>query len=257
MEGVVLKDVEERESQRDAAANDYRSRFVEKPAAINQLECDLGQHGCSTAPCLFHFRMYVDALKASEPTLVPHYAQLHHRKLRWKTHIETQRFESRFIRDIERTFDPERTGKTIVIAWGAWGKIAGQSGTVGNKGRPSTIGVGLAKRIAKEDGIVVAWTPEHFTTKTHYNCGGECGRFEAAERRHADDHQFNEVKEIRGLKICNNPECRAPVNRDLNAAKNIAANGLLLLGGNLPIHQHVDPEEIELLGLENEMHGAS
>ena len=53
---------------------------------------------------------------------------------------------------------------------------------------------------------------------------GSVGRFTAAEERRANDHLFYKAKEIRGLKICNNPECRAPVNRDLNAAKNIAAN---------------------------------
>jgi hypothetical protein len=247
---------EEEMARRDDAAAAYRAEFVYKPPEINQLECEIGQYGCANAPCLLHFGMYVDALKEREPVLLEYYTKLHHRKLRWKTHVETQRFESKFIEDIKRTFDPDKTGKTIVIAWGAWGKVAGRPGTVGNKGRAPTIGVGLAKRIAKEDGIVVAWTPEHYTTKTHFNCGGECDRFTAAEKRRANDHLFYKAKEIRGLKICNNPECRAPVNRDLNAAKNIAANGLLLLSGNLPIRQHLE-DELEILQLENEMHGAS
>ena len=47
--------------------------------------------------------------------LLAHYTKLHHHKLRWKTHVETQRFESNFIRDIKRTFDPDKTGKTVVI----------------------------------------------------------------------------------------------------------------------------------------------
>ena len=239
----------------DASAATYRAAFVEKPTSINQLECEIGQQGCSSAPCLFHFGLYIDALKMREATLLPHYSQLHHRKLRWKAHIETQRFESRFIRDIKATFDPERSGKTLVIAWGAWGKVAGRPGGVGNRGHPPTIGVGLAKRIAKEEGIVVAWTPEHCTTKTHFNCGGECVRFAAAEKRRATDHSCDKVREIRGLKVCNNPGCHAPVNRDLNASKNIAVNGLLLLTGHRPIHEHTT-EEMELLNLENNMHGA-
>jgi hypothetical protein len=247
---------------REASAVAYKAQFVDKPAEINRLECELGLDGCSTSPYLLQFGAYVDALKTRESVLVPHYKQLHHRKLRRKAHIETQRFESRFIRDIKRTFNPNREDKTIVLAWGCWGKIAGRANGVGNKGRPSTIGVGLAKRIAKERGIVVAWTPEHYTTKTHYNCGGECARFHQAEQRRADDRtrrmhgdELCSVKEIRGLKVCQNPACNAPVNRDLNAAKNIAANGLLLLTGHLPIHEH-SPEEAELTILENDMHGA-
>jgi transposase len=116
---------------------------------------------------------------------------------------------------------------------------------VASSSRPPTIGVGLTKRLAKEDGIVVAWTPEHYTTKTHFNCGGECGRFAAAERRRADDHNFIKTKEIRGLKVCKNPECNAPINRDLNAAKNIAANCFLILTGHSPIAAHTT-EEAEL-----------
>ena len=86
--------------------------------------------------------------------------------------------------------------------------------------RSPPIGVGLARRVAKEDGIVVAWTPEHKTTATHFKCGGTCGRFHKAEARRAADHATDgAVKEIRGLKVCQNPECNAPINCDLNAAK--------------------------------------
>jgi hypothetical protein len=91
---------------------------------------------------------------------------------------------------------------------------------------------------------------------THFKSGGECVRMEAAERRRAADHGFHEPKEIRGLKICHNPECpSAPVNRDHNAALNIYTNGLLLLHGYEPIRKHVG-DEVEILRLENEMTGA-
>jgi hypothetical protein len=60
--------------------------------------------------------MYVDALKAHEATLVPHYAQLHHRKLRRKAFVERQRYDAKFANRIKKTFDPDRTGKTIVLA---------------------------------------------------------------------------------------------------------------------------------------------
>lgn len=237
--------------ERLAAA--YRHDFVDKPTAINALELELGQLGCAKAATLAGFGAYVTALKNREPTLVPHYEQLHQRRLRFKGHIERQRFVDRFIRDIRRTFDPEHTGKTIIICWGTWGKIAGRPGGVGNKGHPPTIGVGLVKRLAKEDGIVIAWTPEHHTTKTHHKCGGICERFTAAEKRRAKDHGFQHAKEIRGLKRCSC--CGDPVNRDLNAALNIGANGILLLTGHDPIAKH-SSEEIELLTIENDMQGA-
>ena len=63
-------------------------------------------------------------------------------------------------------------------------------------------------------------------------------------------------KEIRGLKVCENPECRAPLNRDLNAAKNIGVNKMLLLLGYAPIKKHT-PEEMALIAAEHEMQSAS
>ena len=192
-----------------------------------------------------------------ESELRAYYHQVHHRKMRFNAHAERQRFESRFIRDIRKTFDPEGTGKTIVIFWGAWGKIAGRPGGVGNKGRAPTIGVGLAKRIAKEYGIVIVWTPEHMTTKKCHNCGGECDRDSKTEARRHKDRERREgrcinktPKEIRGLKRCT--QCSAFVNRDLNAAKNIATNGILLLHGFAPIAVH-DEEQVEMLQLEAEL----
>lgn len=89
-------------AEREASAAAYRAQYVENPVQINRLECELGMNGCSNAPCLLHFGMYIDALKAREAVLVPRYSQLHHRKLCRKRHIETQRFESRFIRDGSR-----------------------------------------------------------------------------------------------------------------------------------------------------------
>ena len=242
---------------REKAAHSYRQEYVVKPSHINLLESEISQestfHG-SNAATLSGFTAYISAVRQQESILVPHYEQLHQRKLRFKAHVERQRFEGKFIRDIRRTFDPEGTGKTILLCWGAWGKVAGRPGTVGNRGHPPTIGVGLVKRLAKEDGIVVVWTPEHFTTKTHHKCGGECIRFTKAEERRARDADFlHSHKEIRGLKQCSS--CGDPVNRDLNAALNIGTNGILLLSGCDPIHVH-DEMEADTLNINNEMLGA-
>lgn len=190
------------------------------------------------------FDRYIVARGALLGVLQPHYEAFHHRRLRFKAHIERQRFEGRFVRDIKRTFAPG--GEQIVIAWGMWGKRAGRPGTVGNRGRPPTLGVGLARRVAREDGIVVAWTPEYYTTKTCFECGGLVGRSASAEWSRALDAGFrHRNKEIRGLRVCNNLLCRKHLNRDLNAAKNIAANGLLMLQGKRPI-RCMDSTELEI-----------
>ena len=50
-------------------------------------------------------------------------------------------------------------------------------------------------------------------------------------------------------------KCTRLVWWQLNAAKNIAVNGMLLLAGRSPIAVHT-PEEVELVQLENDMLGA-
>lgn len=242
------------DAQMEMNAIAYRAAYVAKPAPVVALETALGEAGCVQTTYLAIFTSYVEALKRAEPTLVSHYQQGHHRKLRMKGHIERQRFEGAFIRDIRKTFDPGHTGDTIALCWGQWGKIAGRPGGVGNRGLPPTIGVGLARRLAKEDGLVVAWTPEHHTTGTHHKCGGKCvADTKTAERRRVDTGFRRHAKEIRGLKVCEG--CGQHVNRDHNAALNIGTNGLLLLAGRAPIRKH-DAAEAALLAIENDMHGA-
>ena len=242
------------DAQMEMNAIAYRKAYVDKPASVAALETTLGEAGCVTTSYLAIFSSYVDALKRAEPTLVPHYQQVYHRKLRMKGHVERQRFEGEFVRDVRATFDPERTGKTVVLFWGSWGMVAGRPGTPGNRGLPPTIGVGLARRLAKEDGLVVAFTPEHHTTATHHLCGGKCvADAKAAERRRVDTCFRRHTKEVRGLKVCEG--CRHHVNRDHNAALNIGTNGLLLLAGRAPIRKH-EAAEAALLAIENDMHGA-
>ena len=73
---------------------------------------------------------------------------------------------------------------------------------------------------------------------------------------YADDHN-REVKEIRGLQVCQNPECNARVNRDLNAATNgvfitfrsSSDRGAYSSGGD-PVHSE---PEVALLNIENSM----
>ena len=224
----------------------YHAKFVQKPEYINQLESEIGQlckegNFCSKSPWLEDFHSYITTRKERLAPLLAHYNQLHHRRLRFKAYIARQRFDDQFIRDLKQTFAPNN--EQIIIAWGMYGLVAGRPGTVGNRGRAPTIGVGLAKRIAREDNIIVAWTPEHYTTKTCFHCGGECGRCKSAEIDRARTAGFrHEIKEVRGIRVCNNPACKKHLVRDLNAAKNIAVNCLLILFGCAPIRKMTDNE---------------
>eukprot|EP00966_Prymnesium_polylepis_P173081 4003364-Prymnesium_polylepis.1 len=67
------------------------------------------------------------------------------------------------------------------------------------------------------------------TSQTCCRCGGHCGRHAKVEsNRRADRPWWRQGGryEIRGLRVCENTECRKPLNRDANAAVNIGANFL-------------------------------
>jgi transposase len=70
------------------------------------------------------------------------------------------------------------------------------------------------------------------------------------ETNRIDDHPWwTRRREIRGLRLCENSQCRKPLNRDANAAVNIGTNFLLLFCGLPPIASMND-EEAELTALQ-------
>jgi transposase len=90
------------------------------------------------------------------------------------------------------------------------------------------------KRVAKV--LPVVKTPEHMTSQTCCRCGGHCGRHHTVEANRLNDHPWRGGRrEIRGLRLCENSECRKPLNRDANAAVNIGTNFLRLYCGLPPI----------------------
>ena len=92
----------------------------------------------------------------------------------------------------------------MVLAYGSWGTIAGRGGAACNKGNPPCIGVGLMRKLAKR--FVVAITPEQYTSKTCCRCMGQCGPHPTMQR--------GDGREIRGLRVCQNEDCKLLQNRD-------------------------------------------
>ena len=94
--------------------------------------------------------------------------------------------------------------------------------------------------------FVVAITPEQYTSKTCCRCGGRSG-----------PHPFlrtDSGREIRGLRVCQNEDCKLVQNRDRSAAANIGKQFGLLFQGKDPIHA-VSREEEELLCHDVELSG--
>ena len=159
------------------------------------------------------------------------------RERRWATFKNRQRSESNLINKLHGLAE-HAGGKQLVIAYGSWGMVAGRPGAAVNKHLPPTMGVGMMWLLAKHFPVVI--TPEAYTSKTCFQCDGvgaedplRCAV--APEMVHEVKDWFGEVtktREIRGLRVCNNGNCRTNfLNRDRNASLNIGKRAWLLVRG--------------------------
>ena len=64
-------------------------------------------------------------------------------------------------------------------------------------------------------------TPEAYTSKTCHECLGTCGP-------HPTMRSIRNKREIRGLRVCQDPNCNRLLNRDANASRNIGLQFKLL-----------------------------
>lgn len=190
----------------------------------------------SKAPSLSEFAQFAAARRSSlrkVPEIVEFYDRLDHRERRRKTKIKKQQSEADMINRL-RSMHSKDDPRKLVLAYGAWGLVAGRPNAAANKGTPPAIGVGLMKKIALH--FVVCPTPEHYTSKTCVRCMGPCGPHPTLKTR--------EGKDIRGLRVCQHEGCGLLQNRDKTGATNIGLQFKLLFQNKPPIRK-MDEAELE------------
>jgi hypothetical protein len=211
-----------------------------KPAAVADAERQLSELN-SKAPSLDEYARFSArrrALLRERAELADFYADLAFRERRWTSTIKAQQSEARLVKRLKGMHavgDPRR----LVLAYGAWGLVAGRPGTACNKGNAPALGIGLMRRLARD--FVVAPTPEHYTSKTCIGCGGFCGAHPTLKTK--------TNKEIRGLRVCTNEGCGLRQNRDRTGATNIGVQFRRLVRGRPPLRPMSD-EELEFKRLE-------
>ena len=192
-----------------------------KPDAVTAAEHGLANYNSRSAS-LHAFTAYCHKRHETLDACLAFYADVAHRRRRWKTYIKTQQSEQRLyerLQGIHRKDDPRR----LVLAYGAWGATDGARCV--KRGNPPTIGVGLMRKLSKR--FVVALTPEHGTSQTCCKCLGRCAPWTAVEEKRGTT--------IRGLRICQDEGCQLPMNRDRLGATNIGLNFRRLFRGEAPI----------------------
>jgi hypothetical protein len=208
-----------------------------KPEDVIQAEKSLSdrkQHSYSAD--LEAFCAYCGRRHAVMEKCLAFYRRRMHRHHRWKTVIKEQQSEAKLCNRL-RGIHKKGDGRQLVLCYGSWGAVAGPH--VANKGLPPCIGKGLMHKLSRH--FVVAITPEAYTSQTCCRCHGPAGPFEEVERCFR--------KKVRGLRRCQSEDCGlTPLNRDKNAAINIATNFLRLYQGQPTIRQQ-STADLELQGL--------
>jgi hypothetical protein len=218
-------------------ARDLRSRqFVDegrrtKPFAVMAAEEDLADHNSRSAR-LAIFRSYCRKRHEALDSCLAFYADLCHRRRRWKTYIKAQQSEQRLYDRLEGLHKKKEDSRQLVLAYGAWGATDGASCI--KRGNPPTIGVGLMRKLSKR--FIVSLTPEHHTSKTCCRCLGAAGPWKEVEET------MNRKNGIRGLRICQDEGCKLPMNRDRMGASNIGLNFCRLFEGKTTIRTMTDEE---------------
>ena len=222
--------------RRDLRARQYADVGARaKPAAVADAEEQLSKFS-SRVPNLDEYAAFSAKrrqLLREREEVASFYADLAFRERRRKGRIKAQQSEARLVARLRGMHAADDTRK-LVLAYGAWGQVAGQPGRPGNKGIPPAVGAGLMKRLALH--FVVAPTPEHHTSKTCVKCRGPCGAHPTLKTKND--------KDIRGLRACQREGCGLLQNRDKTGATNIGSQFRCLVRGQPPLRP-MSAEELE------------
>lgn len=233
----------QRERQKDMRSRQYADEGRRnKPWGVRASEEDLANTNSYSAD-VETFRRYVCRRQYEMAERLSFYAGIDHRRRRWKSYIKSQQSEAKLYRKLDAIHGPEDRRK-LVLAYGSWGLVAGRSTSPANKGLPPCIGVGLMRKLGKR--FLVSPTPEQYTSKTCCKCLHPCGPWAEVEAKHAllNNNKTRRSSGIRGLRICQNENCKLPQNRDRTGASNIGLQFSRLFEGRGPIRS-MTAEDLE------------
>jgi len=190
------------------------------------------------------FRLYVWQRQEGLAERLAFYADLGHRGRRWKSYLKSQQSEEKLYQKL-KAIHRKSDSRTLVLAYDSWGLVAGRPRNASNKGLPPSIGVGLMRKLGKR--FLVSPTPEQFTSKTCCRCLHPCGPWADVEAKMKPifERRMKHYNGIRGLRICQNEDCKLPQNRDRTGASNIGLQFMRLLPGRGPIRS-MTTDDLEL-----------
>ena len=138
----------QRERQKDMRSRQYADQGLRnKPCLVRFAEEDLANTN-SYSPAVDTFRRYVCQRQQDIKECFAFYANQGHRCRRWKSYLKSQQSEEKLYKKL-RNMHKKQDRRTLILAYGSWGLVAGRAGNAANKGNPPCIGKGLMHKLGR------------------------------------------------------------------------------------------------------------
>lgn len=178
---------------------------------IKEHEAELSKHSCKTNN-LIQFKEYLIMKNKLNINMFVHYIQNFFRKFKLNAFINTQKSESKLVKNFQKKF-----GKSseCIIAYGDYDKKDHM------KGIEPIINKRL-RRIYKNAGYNVYLINEFRTSKLCHHCECELETFHKRISHKPKDYKEGKIITVHGLLCCkSNKQCELIHNRDKNAVQNM------------------------------------
>jgi hypothetical protein len=181
---------------------------------IKEYEAELSKYSSKTVD-YNKFIDYCNIKNKINKILYEHYSKELFRKLKLNRYINTQKSESKMIKNFQKKYG---TPEECLLVVGDWSKGDNM------KGKESIISKKL-KKIFTLNKYKIYLIDEYRTSKLCHNCSCECENFIYRESKKPKDIDKKTgkgiIKQVWGLKKCSNPKCGMIHNRDKNACLNM------------------------------------
>lgn len=192
--------------------------------SIKEIETELSQYN-SKSVIYENFMNYCKKKNEINRILFKHYENKIFRKLKFNRYINTQKSESKMIKNFENKYGKPENNIIILGDYDKKDHMKGKEPTITKR----------IRRIFRNHKYEVFLINEFRTSKLCYKCENECVNFKEREK-----HSYNGL--VWDLTRCNNVKCKLIHNRDHNATKNMYKITKTILNGLPRPEKYCRPE---------------
>lgn len=157
------------------------------------------------------FMRYVEQKNLFAEQFRDFYFQIWHRKFKFNVYMNSNRSKDRFLNNFQSLYG---SPQTTILCIGDWEQRPGMS-----FGKAPTIGIGVRNWFRKR-GYSVYLVDECRTSLTCSKCKQE-NEYNWQRRKDPRPWRNGKIQRVWGLSRCQNSQCRAVHNRDVNSSENI------------------------------------